>query len=98
MKTVERPMMQFLFSRDLHDNDNSELDKWVELVESVDLEAWGGGDTFHIMYPEGVDPERWDTDIPDQRRVAAKLAGLAIRAGLPLMCYRIGYDLEPISS
>ncbi len=94
MKTVEMPMMQFLFSGDLHDNDNSELDKWVELVESVDLETMGGGDTFHVMYPEGVDP----TDIHDQRRDATKLAGLAIRAGLPLMCYRIGYDLEPISS
>ena len=96
MKTVERPMMQFLFSRDLHDNGGSELDKWVELVESVDLEAWGGGDTFHVMYPEDTDP--WDTDIHDQRRDATKLAGLAIRAGLPLMCYRVGYDLEPISS
>ena len=97
MKTVERPMMQFLFSRDLHDNEGSELDKWVELVESVDLETerpFVQLRIFHVMYPEGVVP----TDIHDQRRDATKLAGLAIRAGLPLMCYRVGYDLEPISS
>jgi len=87
MKLKYQPVMHFTFDECLN---NTKLDIWVALVEFRNLQTCGGGDEFDVIYREHDVTEELD-----RQRVEAKaLADLAIEAGLRLIEYRIGYNVE----
>ncbi len=87
MKLKYQPIMHFTFDECLNDK---KLDIWIALVEFSNLVTCGGGDEFDVIYQENDVTEALDR----QRVKAEALAGLAIEAGLCLIEYRIGYNVE----